>query len=72
MIAVNPERGDRRGAARIAPIGGLRPGAPAAKAAQSNGFDAVSEYSSMVAIGVILLFVAVFAVLNRVEFGRFD
>ena len=26
----------------------------------------------MVAIGVILVFIAVIAILNRVEFGRFD
>ncbi len=30
------------------------------------------ELSAMVAIGVILLFVAAFALLNRIEFGRFD
>jgi hypothetical protein len=50
----------------------LRAAATAAKAAWSFWFDAVSENSSMVAIGVILLFVAVFAGLNRLEFGRFD
>lgn len=45
---------------------------PAAKAASSIWFDAVSENSIMVAIGVILLFVAVFATLTRLETGRFD
>jgi hypothetical protein len=72
VIAVHPERGDRRGSGRIPPPGGLRRGAPAAKAARSIWFDAVSEHSCMVAIGVILLFVAVFAIINRIEFGRFD
>jgi hypothetical protein len=50
----------------------LRRGPGAGKAAQPIWLDAVSELSSMVAIGVILLFVAVIAILNRVEFGRFD
>jgi hypothetical protein len=72
VIAVNPERGDRRREGRIPSDRGLRRGAAAGKAALPIWFDAVSEHSSMVAIGVILLFVAVFAVLNRVEFGRFD
>jgi hypothetical protein len=72
VIAINPERGDRRHRARIPPRPGLRRGATAGKAAQPIWFDAVSEHSSMVAIGVILLFVAVIAILNRVEFGRFD
>ena len=57
---------------RIAPSAGLRRGPPAGKAAQPIWFDVVSELSFMVAIGVILLFVAVIAVINRIEFGRFD
>jgi len=50
----------------------LRRGATAGKASRPIWFDAVSELSSMVAIGVILLFVAVIAIINRIEFGRFD
>jgi hypothetical protein len=72
VITVQTERGDRRRRGRIQQERGLRWGAPVGKAAQPIWFDAVSEHSSMVAIGVILLFVAVFAILNRVEFGRFD
>jgi hypothetical protein len=43
-----------------------------AKAARRTSRDAVLELKVMEAIGVILLFVAAFAVLNRIEFGRFD
>ena len=51
---------------------GLRSRPALAKAALRTSRDAVLEPRVMEAIGVILLFVAAFAVLNRIEFGRFD
>jgi len=42
------------------------------KAAQRKFPIVVVERTVMEAIGVILLFVAALAILNRVEFGRFD
>lgn len=51
---------------------GLRSRPALAKAAWRTSRDAVLELKVMEAIGVILLFVAVLAALNRIEFGRFD
>lgn len=51
---------------------GLRSWSALAKAARRTSRDAVLEPKIMEAIGVILLFVAAFAALNRIEFGRFD
>jgi hypothetical protein len=45
----------------------LRGPRPTAKARIGNNRSPL-----MVAIGVILVFIAVMAILNRIEFGRFD
>jgi hypothetical protein len=50
----------------------LRFGPAVAKASRPESLAAVVERNVMEAIGMILLFVAAFAVLNRLEFGRFD
>jgi hypothetical protein len=72
VITVHRERGLERGAAESGCPRGLRRDAATAKAAGRLRIHRPAEPFPMEAIGVILLFVAAFAVLNRVEFGRFD
>ena len=50
----------------------LRSAPAVAKASPPDSLVAFAEHNVMEAIGMILLFVAAFAVLNRLEFGRFD
>ena len=50
-----------------APLQGLRRRARIAKAGASN-----SPEPHMLGIAVIVTFIAVIAVLNRIDFGRFD
>ncbi len=72
MIAVHTERPLEHGPGESRRPARLRRRPAAAKPTLPFHLDTVSELYFMVAIGVILLFVAAFAALNRIEFGRFD
>jgi hypothetical protein len=50
----------------------LRPGAPLAKPAHRPGLQKLGALMSLPAVGIILLFLVAFGILNRYEFGRFD
>jgi hypothetical protein len=72
VIAVNPERALRRAGAETLENGAACGHAPPPLKRPLHSGSTPSELIAMVAIGTILVFVVVFALLNRIEFGRFD